>query len=58
MRVTWNEGSDGWVVDDSIEQPNELGLNWDLILIFAKPQTQSKEVTLKLLNKTRKLKLP
>jgi len=58
LRVTWNEGCDGWVVDDSIEQPNELGLNWDLTLLFQKPKTQSKEITLVMLNKARKLKLP
>lgn len=58
LRVTWNEGCDGWVVDDSIEQPNELGLNWELILLFQKPKTQSKEVKLVMLNKARNLKLP
>jgi hypothetical protein len=58
LRVSWNEGCDGWVVDDSLEQPNELNLNWELTLLFQKPKTAGKEVTLKVLNKTKKLKLP
>jgi hypothetical protein len=55
--VDWNMGSGGFIVSGELEQPNEIGTNWAMKLIVELPPGVTNEVTLKIMGKTRKVKL-
>jgi hypothetical protein len=58
VQVTWDKGSDGYIVALDLEQPNEIGLNWNVNLIIPRPKNGAKEATLEVLGKPRTIKLP
>lgn len=55
--VTWNVDSGGYIVSDDLEQPNEIGTNWKVNCLVELPAGAKGEVTLKVLGKSRKLKI-
>lgn len=55
--VDWNVGSAGFVVHSELEQPNEIGLNWNVNALVELPEGAQGEVTLKAVGKTRKLRI-
>ncbi len=57
MHVDWNQGSAGHIVHSELEQPNEIGLKWNVNCIVELPKNAGNEVTLKVLGKTRKLRI-
>lgn len=57
VHVSWNLGSAGFVVYNDLEQPNEIGTNWNVNAIVELPPGAKNEVNLKVVGKTRKLKI-
>ena len=57
VHVDWNVGSSGHIVHDDLEQPNEIGRFWKVHCIVELPKNAGNEVTLKVLGKSRKLKI-
>lgn len=57
VHVDWNQDSGGFIVSDELEQPNEIGLNWKVNCIVELPPGASGEVTLKVLGKSRRVKI-
>lgn len=57
IHVSWNLGSAGFVVYSDLEQPNEIGLNWNVNCVVELPEGAKGEVNLKVLGKTRKMKI-
>lgn len=55
--VDWNMGCGGFIVSGELEQPNEIGLNWAMKCIVELPPGATSEVNLKILGKSRKVKL-
>jgi hypothetical protein len=55
--VTWDKGSNGWMLSDDIEQPNDISLSWQIVCFFPRPKDGSKDLTLMVLGKPRSLKL-
>lgn len=55
--VDWNMGSAGFVVHNELEQPNEIGLNWNVTALVELPEGAKGDVTLKAVGTTRKLRL-
>jgi hypothetical protein len=54
--VTWNKGSTGWMLDTSIEQPNDLSLTRTIQCFFPRPTGDAKNAKLIVLGKPRQLK--
>ncbi len=57
VHVDWNQDSGGFIVSGDLEQPNEIGLNWKVNCIVELPPGASGEVTLKVLGKSRRVKI-
>ncbi|MBL8821301.1 MAG: hypothetical protein JNJ77_01845 [Planctomycetia bacterium] len=57
IHVKWNEGSSGHIIYSDLEQPNEIGLNWNVNCICEIPAGARDEVNLIVLGKSRKLKI-
>jgi len=57
VHVDWNLDSGGFIVSGELEQPNEIGLNWKVNAIVELPPGATGEVTLKVLGKSRRVKI-
>lgn len=57
VHVDWNVNSGGYIVSDDLEQPNEIGTTWKVNCLVELPAGAKGEVTLKVLGKSRKLKI-
>ncbi|MFT3878812.1 MAG: hypothetical protein QM703_04020 [Gemmatales bacterium] len=57
VHVDWNVNSGGYIVSDDLEQPNEIGTSWKVNCIVELPAGATGEVTLKVLGKSRKVKI-
>ncbi|HXG10335.1 MAG TPA: hypothetical protein VNK04_11275 [Gemmataceae bacterium] len=55
--VTWDQQSTGWMLDGSIEQPNDLSLTWTIQCFFPRPKDGGKEAKLIVLGKPRNLRI-
>lgn len=55
--VDWNVGSSGFIVYSDLEEPNTIGTTWKVNCLVELPKGAGNEVTLKVLKKSRKLKI-
>jgi hypothetical protein len=58
VHVRWDKRSDGYIVAEELEEPNQIGRKWSLTCIVPRPKNGAKELTLMVLNKPQKIKLP
>ncbi len=58
VRAQWDRESNGWLVAQEIERPNELARTWELTCIFPRPKGSGKELTLIVFQEEKAIQLP
>jgi hypothetical protein len=58
VMVNWDNGSDGFMINDQAERPNDISLSWTVTAICKRPKSAAKEFTLMLFGKEQVVKLP